>query len=124
MPRFGTHTLDFDVVIATEDQVLDARHFNVLYGVFSACGADYFAYVEPKMFQAYYLKTAKGKRRADDLVATLRELKKLMPDYLGLGVGRSQGILAARFGWTGAIKQPPLGGEVQKAGAEASANRG
>ena len=55
MPRFGTHTLDFDVVIATEDKVLDARHFNVLYGVFSSCGADYFAYVEPKMFQAFFL---------------------------------------------------------------------
>jgi hypothetical protein len=124
MPRFGTHSLDFDVVIATEDQVLDARHFNVLYGVFSSCGADYFAYVEPKMFQAYYLKTANGKRRADDLVATLRELKKLMPDYVGLGVGRAQGTLAARFGWNGRIKQPPFGKDVQKAGAEASANRG
>jgi len=124
MPRFGTHTLDFDVVIATEDQVLDARHFNVLYGVFSSCGADYFAYVEPKMFQAYFLMSPDRKRRADDLVATLKELKILMPDYVGLGVGRSQGSLAARFGWNGRIKQPPIGGEVQKAGAEASANRG
>ena len=124
MPRFGTHTLDFDVVVATEDQVLDARHFNVLYGVFSSCGADYFAYVEPKMFQAFFLVSSMGKRRADDLVATLTELKKLMPDYVGVGVGRAQGNLAARFGWNGAIKQPPLGGEVHKAGAEASANRG
>jgi len=124
MPRFGTHTLDFDVVIATEDQVLDARHFNVLYGVFSSCGADYFAYVEPKMFQAYFLMSPDRKRRADDLVATLKELKILMPDYVGLGVGRCQGSLAARFGWNGRIKQPPIGREVQKAGAEASANRG
>jgi hypothetical protein len=124
MPRFGTHTLDFDVVIATEDKVLDARHFNVLYGVFSSCGADYFAYVEPKMFQAYFLKSADGKRRADDLVATLTELRNIMSDYLGLGVGRSQGSLEARFGWNGRIKQPPVGEEVHKAGAEASANRG
>jgi hypothetical protein len=124
MPRFGTHTLDFEVVIATEDQVLDARHFNVLYGVFSSCGADYFAYVEPKMFQAYFQLSSGGKRRADDLVATLAELKKLLPDYVGLGVGRSQGSLAARFGWNGMIKQPPVGVEVQKAGAAANANRG
>jgi hypothetical protein len=124
MPRFGTHTLEFDVVIATEDKVLDARHFNVLYGVFSSCGADYFAYVEPKMFQAFFVRSSNGKRRADDLAATLAELKKLMPDYVGLGVGRSQGQLAAKFGWTGKIKQPPTGGEVQKAGAEASSNRG
>jgi hypothetical protein len=124
MPRFGTHTFDFEIIIATEDKVLDARHFNVLYGVFSSCGADYFAYVEPKMFQAYFLVSDQGKRRADDLVATLTELKKLMPDYIGLGVGRSKGSLAARFGWNGKIKQPPVGGDVQKAGAAASANRG
>lgn len=124
MPRFGTHTLDFEIIIATEDKVLDARHFNVLYGVFSSCGADYFAYVEPKMFQAYFLVSDQGKRRADDLVATLSELKKLMADYKGLGVGRSKGSLAARFGWNGNIKQPPTGGDVQKAGAAASSNRG
>jgi hypothetical protein len=124
MPRFGTHTLEFDVVIATEDQVLDARHFNVLYGVFSACGADYFAYVEPKMFQAFFLQTDPGTRRANDLVDSLTFLKKLMPDYVGLGVGRTQGTLAARFDWTGKIKQPPIGADVKKAGAQAAANRG
>jgi hypothetical protein len=124
MPRFGTHTLEFDVVIATEDQVLDARHFNVLYGVFSSCGADYFAYVEPKMFQAYFLVSSGGKRRADDIAATLRELKKLMPDYVGLGVGRSRGKIATRWGWSGRIKQPPVGEVVKKAGTEAYANRG
>jgi hypothetical protein len=124
MPRFGTHTLEFDVIIATEDQVLDARHFNVLYGVFSSCGADYFAYVEPKMFQAFFLRSNIGTRRANDLVATLTELKKLMPDYVGLGIGRSHGSLAASFAWTGKIKQPPMGAEVQKAGAQAAANRG
>ena len=40
MPRSGIQALDSDVVIATEEVVLDARRFNVLYGVFSCCGAD------------------------------------------------------------------------------------
>jgi len=124
MPRFGTHALDFEIVIATEDQVLDARHFNVLYGVFSSCGADCFAYVEPKMFQAYFIASSDGKRRADDLVATLAELRKLMEDYKGLGVGREQGRLDARYGWNGRIKQPPAGEGVKKAAAQAVATRG
>lgn len=121
MLRLGSQMLDFEVVCASEDKVLDARHFNVLYGVFSSCSADFFAYVEPKMFQAFFLTSEIGKRRADDLVATLAELKKMMADYSGLGIGRASGNLTARFTWTGKLKRPPVGEALHKAIEQAKA---
>lgn len=120
MPRFGDHSADCEIVVASEENVLDARHFNVLYGVFSSCGADFFAYVEPKMFQAFFLMSNEGGRRAGDLELTLNELGNMMPEYKGLRIGRSKGTVMAAYGLNGKIKRPPVGDALNEAVAKIS----
>jgi hypothetical protein len=122
MLRIGTKRAAFIVVCATYSRSLDERRFSVLHGVFSASNADYWEFVNPASFVSFYLSSDNGAARANELVATLAELKKLMPDYELLGVGRATGDLVARFTWRGVLKAAPRGAAFDEAMKRSSEN--
>ncbi|MBM4161847.1 MAG: hypothetical protein FJ217_12225 [Ignavibacteria bacterium] len=109
MLRVGKRRAEFVIVAATDARGLDERRFTVLHGVFSAANSDFWEFVNPATFLAFFLRPDNGDTRAGELQATLAELKRIMPDYASLGVGWSKGELVATFTWRGKIKTAPQG---------------
>ena len=97
------------ILSATDARGLDERRFTVLHGIFSSANSDYWEFVNPATFLAFFLRSDDGDARAGELQATLAELKRIMPDYASLGVGRSNGELVAKFTWRGKLKTAPQG---------------
>ncbi len=122
MLRIGTKRAEFIIVCASYSRGLDERRFAVLYGVFSASNSDYWEFVNPASFVGYFLKSSNGEVRAEELISTLSELKRLMPDYANLGLGRATGDLVGRFTWRGKLRAAPQGLTLDEAMKQAAEN--
>jgi hypothetical protein len=109
MLRIGTKTAEFLVVCGRGERTLDERQFNILRGIFSACASDYWEFISPATFVAFFLRSEKGNARAQDLFTTLTELRKMMPEYENVHAARSEGALKANFTWLGKLRASPQG---------------
>ena len=103
-----------EVVIYNRDGFAERDYFQVR-DVVIASKPDYWQLYQPHEIISYFLQRKKGKKRSDNLVSSIQQLKNTSPLFASLGVGIDQmnSIVEANF-W-GKMKSMPLLGKSDAA---------
>ncbi|MGA3288150.1 MAG: hypothetical protein ABSD46_12070 [Bacteroidota bacterium] len=102
------------VCVSNPDGFIETNYFQIR-DLFVDAKTDYWEYLNPHTFIAFFLQRKDGHNRVNYLISKIEDLKNNSPIHANIGIGSSVGKLIIPFSLLGKIKGKPIGTEIDNA---------